>query len=498
MFPLSVFLFATTANATDLSGDVAHAKQAITEEKWDEAAQILENSQAHLKDANQIQDASEIASIFYYLAVVDHLNGDEKDDSLAQWRQSLIVDPELQWDSSLPDDDAESLFEALRTEVGQRSEVDLFLPTDPGASIFYVDGRVANIDIPPKRGTHLIQAQCADGSVHSKWTDFQKNPKWRKMCPKGGAPPIADTKPVEEDEFADARPDFGSGVPAAMVTPVVEVTPEVQKPSGPSRAGTELLDVELRAAYQRVLDMDAAGFNRYVTDALTRVEADTLAMTPRLAAQLHLVVGLRHHLKNDDQKALAAFRSAILADPNTSFPDNVVTVLDTIAPIFALAKEPSEDPKTELQAPPNATVEINGHPNENHPTDRPFHLQLRDANGKVYWSRYIEAGATVAKMPPPQSSTSVLEAQARPAASRKETTLLMPMIAGSAGIVSATSYVISHTLRNRYDAPNSPDVTTRSDLENLRRSVNSTAIISASSGVAAIAVGTAIVVTMVW
>ena len=498
MFPLSVFLFATTANAADLSGDLAHAKRAIVDEKWDEAEQTLKNCQSRLKDANQIQDASEIASIFYYLAVVDHLNGDEKDGSLVQWRQSLIVDPELKWDASLPDDDAESLFEALRTEVGQRGEVDLFLPTDPGATIFYVDGRVANIDTPPKRGTHLIQAQCADGSVHSKWTEFQKNPKWQKMCPKGTAPSVADTQPVEEDEFADARPTFGSGVPAAMVTPVVEVAPEAPRPSSPSRAGTELLDVELRAAYQRVLDMDAAGFNRYVTNALTRVETDSLAMTPRLAAQLHLVVGLRHHLKNDDQQALAAFRSAILGDPNATFPDNVVTALDTIGPIFALAQEPSEDPTTELRAPPNATVEVNGHPSEKRPTDRPFHLQLRDANGIVYWSRYFEAGATIARMPPPQSSTSVLHAQAQPESSRKETTLLMPMIAGSAGIVSATSYVISHTLRNRYDAPNSPEVTTRSDLENLRRSVNSTAIISASSGVVAIAVGTVIVVTMDW
>jgi len=239
--------------------------------------------------------SGQLAQLFFYRGVVEHLGGDKKGRALDAWRQALLFDNSFRWDSEVLDaDDPRSLFEALRAEVRSRKRMDAFIPEKTGAARLYVDGERRTSSDQVLQGMHLAQIECPDGSVYGRWTDLNKDPKWFKLCPEG----VDDTVVVQEaapveDEWAEFGPMFGSedgdttavavdepdlgpaGVPAA--TAAVAAAKAKAKADADATAKAAAAAASAKAKAAAAAKADAATKAEADAVAAAKAEADAVA-----------------------------------------------------------------------------------------------------------------------------------------------------------------------------------------------------------------------------
>jgi len=195
-----------------VSDELGKARAALVSGDGKAAAQALDSAEDEAVDEAAVLPASLLARLYFYRGVSEHIQGDKKGRALDAWRQALIFDNGFQWDREVLDaDDPRALFEALRAEVRSRSRVDTWVPEAVGAAKLFVDGQRRSHGDEVRQGIHLAQIECPDGSVHGKWTDLTKDPKWFKLCPAGvdTSVVVEEAAASSEDEFADFAPMFG-------------------------------------------------------------------------------------------------------------------------------------------------------------------------------------------------------------------------------------------------------------------------------------------------
>src|SRR4029453_10129586 len=111
-------------------------------------------------------------------------------------------------------------FEALRKEVEDRGAVDVGAPTATGLARLYVDGRRVRAGDTALAGRHLAQITCPDGTTRGRWTDFEKPPRWFKLCPGGVDTTVVVGAEAGAGEHVGLLPDWSDkSEPAAAPAP---------------------------------------------------------------------------------------------------------------------------------------------------------------------------------------------------------------------------------------------------------------------------------------
>jgi hypothetical protein len=286
-----LWLSALVARAQSVSDDVAAAREAIGREDYASALHALDAAEGRAPNENAPIGAPVLAGIPYLRGIVLVRQGDPRGEAIDRWRETLVIQNDLPWDTSLvPNGDERALFEALREEVEGHGAVDVGAPTATGLARLYVDGHRVHAGDQALAGRHLAQITCPDGTTRGRWTDFDKPLKWFKLCPGG-----VDTSVVVAAEAADGDdlgilPDWSDETaPAAAPAPApTESVARIER-GGPSQttllaSGGALIAVGFALdlfwvlpAYANIEDA------RSNPDSVTRAEADDLTASYQAA-----------------------------------------------------------------------------------------------------------------------------------------------------------------------------------------------------------------------
>ena len=182
IFVSLVCAFAGTAHAFP-QDHIAAARDALVAGDRKMARDALALADDAFPTAEGVTPNDVLASYWYFRGLLALQQGRTK-RAMEEFRQSLIVDNDFQWDKSLNEQrDARKLFEALRNEVKSRDVHSPKVPEKMGFAQAYVDGtRVRSRDWVAI-GRRLAQVQCPEGDVYGLWTNFKDPVDWLALCP---------------------------------------------------------------------------------------------------------------------------------------------------------------------------------------------------------------------------------------------------------------------------------------------------------------------------
>jgi len=215
-------LVSAMAAAEPLSVHVQTVRTAIAEQSTDAAQDALQQAITAAPRVEVVTDAQAVGELLYYQGLVPMLVGAEGQPGLNDWRDALVVFPELKWDPSLSSNrEQQAVFEALRGEVTQRPVVPTGVPSERGAAQMFVDGVLHVPGQAVRAGMHLAQVKCPDGEVAGKWTRFETPVSWTKLCSAPIDLTVAVAAPAEDEDFGfgmDEDPRQGPDpLPASLV-----------------------------------------------------------------------------------------------------------------------------------------------------------------------------------------------------------------------------------------------------------------------------------------
>lgn len=182
---------------------------AIQAGDFDAAGDELDAAEEALSSSEEIVLGHTMASIHYYRGVIAYHEGNEE-DTLGHWRKALVVDSTYGFDRTLiAEGDPADLFEALRSEVGQRPQLASGV-TEDGPRV-YIDGRLVYDYDHIVQGQHLVQVLCGDALV-SVLIEVPPTPVYASVCPDYVPPvavveaaPVALPEPLVEPELGGPR-----------------------------------------------------------------------------------------------------------------------------------------------------------------------------------------------------------------------------------------------------------------------------------------------------
>jgi hypothetical protein len=222
-----LWLSALVARAQSVADDVAAAREAIVRDDYGSALDALDAAEEHAPSENAPVAAPVLAGIPYLRGIVLVRQGDPRGEAIDRWRETLAIQNDLPWDTTLvPNGDERALFEALRKEVEDRGTVDVGAPPATGLARLYVDGRRVHAGDQALAGRHLAQITCPDGTTRGRWTDFEKPPRWFKLCPGGVDTSVVVAAEAGDNDDLGLLPDWSdesSPTPEVAPAPVENV-----------------------------------------------------------------------------------------------------------------------------------------------------------------------------------------------------------------------------------------------------------------------------------
>ena len=202
---------------------VKQAREAIVQKDFASATSLLDKAEKSMVKSSIILEGKQISEIWYLRGAVVSLQGQ---DPLDHWRQALIINLGQEWDASLvPDEVAQDLYLALKSEIQNRRIVSLQIPEQYGQAKIYVDGFLRAPGDFVYQGQHFAQVQCPKGDVHGKWTNFEKTFNWLKLCPYK-----FDVTDMPEPVVTDEWDMFGGGFGGEDSAPDVNMSNQMVAP----------------------------------------------------------------------------------------------------------------------------------------------------------------------------------------------------------------------------------------------------------------------------
>jgi len=177
-------LFVPSALAGPVEYALSEARVAIEDAEFEQARALLEGSRESAASSDEIILNDSLSRVEYYLGIIEYYDGDPDDGAMGFWRKSLILNPGFAWDTSLvAEQDARDIFEALRSEIRQRSQAPTGVPEEeiPDFRV-YIDGNLAHDYDLVVSGRHLVQVACPDNTVKGLWVDFGEAPDYLGLC----------------------------------------------------------------------------------------------------------------------------------------------------------------------------------------------------------------------------------------------------------------------------------------------------------------------------
>jgi hypothetical protein len=169
---------------SEVDEEVARARALILAEDYEGAAASLDRAEAAAPEADEVVLGSTLARIWYLRGAIEYHVGDRNEAMLQHWRQALVLDLNARFDrETVHNPESSDLFEALRSEVGQRQQFASGAREDAVDARIFVDGQLMQPFDHLRRGTHLAQVMCPDGQLHSAWVDVTADPDFYSLCP---------------------------------------------------------------------------------------------------------------------------------------------------------------------------------------------------------------------------------------------------------------------------------------------------------------------------
>jgi hypothetical protein len=176
---------------------------------------FLERARKVAPDEEVVVKAVDLARLFLYAGLARYKQGDTDDDSVEFFRRALAIDSELVWkEEDFNNDDAWTLFEALRRELSGKKKITAGVPEYTGQAEIYIDGNRVLTGEDVYLGRHLVQIVCPGGQVYGRWQKFGKPPKYRSMCPDGFGKVAAldDSAASDEVDALQLFDEFGNPI----------------------------------------------------------------------------------------------------------------------------------------------------------------------------------------------------------------------------------------------------------------------------------------------
>ena len=240
------------------------------------------------------------------------------------------------------------------------------------------------------------------------------------------------------------------------------------------------IQAELAKAESALAALDASAFRSLVDETGLLLPCLNEPVSPRLAANLHRVIGIRA-VGDRDPLAERAFAAARHIEPNYQFSLSLIPEGNPVREAYDTA--PYHKRSTEaVQQPESGQIYVDGTPSDTRPLSWPAVIQWVDGEDDVRFSEYVLPGEALPVYPEWRSTTD----SDRPPIALIATSLGL-------GAVSAGLYGVALAEQARYkDTVNQP--VPYDELEGLRRTTNGLVVASALGATAAVGTGVAVVI----
>ena len=181
---MSMFLFLCNfAMADGFSDAMEGAKKALKAEKYSDMNKFLKTAKKEAVKSARIIPTEEFVELYFLRAMAEFKQGNT-DEAIPHLRESLIASPKMEFKNEYTSDPSHfELFLSVQSEVSYREKVDTSIPESYGTAEIYINGFLKETGSQVPAGEHLAQIKCPKGEVFSKWTKFNGNYNWIKMCP---------------------------------------------------------------------------------------------------------------------------------------------------------------------------------------------------------------------------------------------------------------------------------------------------------------------------
>lgn len=306
-FGLALLAQADDGSALSLQDSMGVIKQGILDNKPDQALKRWDNERKKLSCPTRIPDNKDLAQFWVYKGYIHYAKGvaksSKKEYSASQeaWKKAFVFDEEIQLDESilegLSEDEKENVlnfFEQNRrlTSGGQR--VDAQVPENVGEAKLFVDGINVVQGSDVLAGAHLVQIDCPQDSLQSKWMFLENGIEkveidWFALCPSG----VDTTVEVESNDMF-AEMGFGSAVDTSGIynsAPICHKDPTLssRRPSFSIPSGLITKERMVLAGGGLLLTSGAVSYFAWTVPKFTAVEdarADLTNITEKEAAQI--------------------------------------------------------------------------------------------------------------------------------------------------------------------------------------------------------------------
>jgi len=251
--------------------------------------------------------------------------------------------------------------------------------------------------------------------------------------------------------------------------------------------------------------MDLTSFTveaRKVTDDLGCVR---VYLTGPDAAGVHRIRALNAYIQQRPDEVLAAFRSALAADPDAGLSEEIAPQGNLLRDLFNQARAATDPPPKTVDVPPKAVLGVDGQTTRGLPADRPAVVQLGTSDLLIFWTGILEPGdalpewRTVGYEPPPLE-TRPESRRSPPKESTRARKPSVPLLvaAGSAALISGTLYSVALANKAAYKNTDNPNMQSTDDLQGLRRQTNTLAGTSIGLGTVAVGLGAWAWIEVAW
>ncbi len=273
------------------------------------------------------------------------------------------------------------------------------------------------------------------------------------------------------------------------------------------------IDIAREAALDGFRELDQARFSTYVDRSLALVACLEEPLEASGAARFHELMTLDAFVREDNVAAVHSIRAALAADPAYALPDDLIPTDHPLRFQYDLARTLAAEAGMRLTGAEAEWVSVDGAPADEVPVDRPVLLQRMDTDGKVVETAYLTTGAALPDWapvlregvlregmleagdqgpPPPAPPLAVKVAPAsQTTAERSRPPVGLIATTAGLGLITGGLYVLAADRQAQFYST----TTSHDDQVRLKATTNALTWTYIGTGLGALALGTAVVVT---
>ncbi len=261
----------------------------------------------------------------------------------------------------------------------------------------------------------------------------------------------------------------------------------------PEPASASALQSAVGGAHSAFATMDIDSFEKLSTQARELLPCLGEPLAPPDAASYHRMEALAAYIQKDQEATLSSFRASLAVQPSYALPSSVAPEGNPIDGLYDQAREAGDGEVVELSVPGSAVFVVDGNRSSSQPQERPSIVQISSSEGQLLWTGLVPPGGEV-----PTWESLGLDPTVPPVTDLSNAVALpgkgpsVPLLAGAGASAAAAAglYMLSFSLRSKYDDPDNPDVTSVAELDALQRKTNASVLGAAGAGVVAVGLGT--------